>query len=174
MIDALAAARETGLRIGLSVSGARQADTIWHALDVRRDGVRVFDTVQATWNLLERGAEEALAAASDAGMGVIIKEALANGRLAHRRGNVPVHERLVLLENVARELGVSEDVVSLACAASRPWASIVLSGATTAPQLASNLKAVDLDVTNDVHEQLGTLRIDSATYWRERAALPWS
>ena len=86
VIDALARARASGLRIGLTVSGPQQAETIWRALDVRRDGVRVFDTVQATWNLLERAAEQALRAAHDAGLGVIVKEALANGRLASRGG----------------------------------------------------------------------------------------
>jgi aryl-alcohol dehydrogenase-like predicted oxidoreductase len=40
-----------------------------------------FDTVQATWNLLERSAGPVLAEAHAAGLGVIVKEALANGRL---------------------------------------------------------------------------------------------
>jgi len=46
---------------------------------VRRDGERVFDSVQATWNLFERGAESALEDAHSAGMKVVVKESLANG-----------------------------------------------------------------------------------------------
>ena len=44
-----------------------------------------FDCVQATWNVLEPSAGPALAAAHDAGLGVIIKEAVANGRLDRAR-----------------------------------------------------------------------------------------
>ena len=68
LIDAIARLREKGIRAGLSVSGAGQDVAIRRALTVRRDGERVFDSVQATWNLLERGAESALAEAHDAGM----------------------------------------------------------------------------------------------------------
>src|SRR5438067_4106138 len=60
LIDAIARLREKGIRVGLSVSGAGQDVAISRALGVRRDGVRVFDSVQGTWNLFERGAESAL------------------------------------------------------------------------------------------------------------------
>ena len=76
MLDELAGLRASGVSIGLTVTGPRQAQTIERALDVGG-----FDTVQATWNLLEQGAGSALRAAHDAGMGVIVKEPLANGRL---------------------------------------------------------------------------------------------
>ena len=81
LIDAIAKLRERGIRAGLSVSGAGQDVAIRRSLEVRRDGERVFDSVQATWNLLERGAESALQDAHDAGMKVVVKETLANGRL---------------------------------------------------------------------------------------------
>ena len=54
----LAALRERGVRIGLTVTGPRQAATIEQAL-----ATGAFDAVQATWNLHERGAAEALARA---------------------------------------------------------------------------------------------------------------
>src|SRR5205085_4357110 len=57
LIDAIAQLREKGIRPGLSVSGAGQDVAIRRALEVRRDGERGFDSVQAAWNLLERGAE---------------------------------------------------------------------------------------------------------------------
>src|SRR5262249_43516651 len=76
--------REGGWKSGLSRTGPRQADTLRKALAVQVDGARLFDSVQATWNLLERSAGEALAEAHAAGLGVIVKEALANGRLTQR------------------------------------------------------------------------------------------
>ena len=71
LIDAIATLRERGIRAGLSVSGAGQDVAIRRSLEVRRDGERVFDSVQATWNLLERGAESALQDAHDSGMKVV-------------------------------------------------------------------------------------------------------
>ena len=77
--DELARLRAAGVCVGLTATGPRQADTIERALEVGG-----FDAVQATWNLHERSATAALAAAHDAGLGVIVKEALANGRLTAR------------------------------------------------------------------------------------------
>ncbi len=65
VLDELAHIRETGLAIGLTVTGPSQRETIERALEVG-----IFDTVQATWNLLERSAGPALAAAHAAGLGV--------------------------------------------------------------------------------------------------------
>lgn len=77
----LAALAAEGVTIGLSVSGPGQGAAIEAALGVEVDGVPLFRAVQATWNLLEPSAGPALAAAHEAGLTVIVKEALANGRL---------------------------------------------------------------------------------------------
>src|SRR5258705_9973157 len=87
LIDAIARLRERGIRAGLSVSGAGQDIAIRRSLEVSRDGQRVFDSVQATWNLFERGAESALEDAHAAGMKVVVKESLANGRLTGGAGS---------------------------------------------------------------------------------------
>lgn len=168
VIDALARERENDLRIGLSVSGPRQAETILRALEIVRDGERVFESVQATWNLLERSAESALAVAADAGMRVIVKEALANGRLSGR-GDLPP-----ALDRAVRELGVSADAVAIACALAQPWATVVLSGATTLPQLESNVRARAVFLSEKSQTDLAELSMDSAEYWSQRSALPWN
>ena len=51
MRDELARLRESGVCVGFTATGPRQADTIERALEVGG-----FDAVQATWNLLERSA----------------------------------------------------------------------------------------------------------------------
>src|SRR5436305_1641209 len=80
VVEERARLRAGGLKIGLSTSGPRQAETLRRALDVAVAGERLFDCVQATWNLLEPSAGPVLAEAHAAGVGVIVKEALANGR----------------------------------------------------------------------------------------------
>jgi aryl-alcohol dehydrogenase-like predicted oxidoreductase len=153
--------REAGLAIGLSVSGPNQRQTIERALAVGE-----FDAVQATWNLLERSAEPALRAADDAGLTVLVKEAVANGRLTER-GDVP------LLREAAGRAGVSPDALALAAVLAQPWADVVLSGASTPAMLASNLAAAELDGGLD-DERLDALREEPEVYWKTRSALPWN
>jgi aryl-alcohol dehydrogenase-like predicted oxidoreductase len=173
IIDALARARAAGLRIGLTVSGPTQADTISRALEVRRDGGRVFDTVQATWNLLERGAETALGAAHDEGMGVIVKEALANGRLTPR-GVADAPADVALLAQEAERLDVAVDVLALASALAQPWADVVLSGAATVWQLESNMRVATFELPVATADRLRGVAVNSIDYWRARSALPWN
>lgn len=173
-IDALAEARSGGLRIGLTVSGPGQADTIWRALDVRRDGARVFDAVQATWNLLERSVESAVSAAHAEGLGIIVKEALANGRLTTRGANAVRDARIAPLTQEAERLGASVDALALASALAQPWADVVLSGAATAWQLESNVGASAVVVANDTSVALQALAMRPEDYWRDRSALPWT
>jgi aryl-alcohol dehydrogenase-like predicted oxidoreductase len=162
--------RADGLAIGLTVSGPRQADAIRAALDVRVDGVRVFQSVQATWNVLEPSAGAALDEAHRAGLGVLVKEALANGRLAVRWP--PGADRVV--ERIGGELGIAGDAIAIAAALAQPWADVVLSGAVTESQLASNLRALDVRLPPEALDELASLAVPPAAYWAERAALPWT
>ena len=77
--DALAA---LPVRVGFSTSGPAQAAVVRRALALSRHGRPVFTAVQSTWNVLEPSVGPALAEAHDAGAHVLVKEALANGRLA--------------------------------------------------------------------------------------------
>ena len=160
--DELQRLRGDGVAIGLTVTGPNQAETIRHAVEVGG-----FDTVQATWNLLEQSAGWALAAAHRAGLGVIIKEAVANGRLT-ARGDVPE------LIEAARDSGTSPDVLALAAVLAQDWVDVVLSGAATLEELESNLSAEAVKVPDVVFERLSVVREDPATYWDKRAALPWN
>ncbi|HKW41573.1 MAG TPA: aldo/keto reductase [Gemmatimonadales bacterium] len=168
VIDELARVKATGLRVGLTLTGAPQADVLRRALEIRRDGERVFDAVQATWNLLERGAGAALEEAHGAGLQVIVKEALANGRLTERAS------RFTPLWEEAARLHTTVDALALAAALAQPWADVVLSGAATTEQLRSNLRAVDVPWQAETDARLRSLTMESGEYWRERSALPWN
>jgi aryl-alcohol dehydrogenase-like predicted oxidoreductase len=158
----LGALRERGVRIGLTVTGPRQAATIERAL-----ATGGFDAVQATWNLHERGAAGALAKAHEAGLYVMVKEALANGRLT-ARGAAPA------LTREARERGTTEDVLALAAALAQPWADLVLSGAATVGQLRSNLAAREIGWDDELDARLAGLVEEPDSYWAARAELPWN
>ncbi len=72
-------------RCGIVATGCAGA-AIRAALNVRVDGLRLFDVVQSTWNVLEPSVGPALSDAHEAGLGVIVKEAVANWRLTERSG----------------------------------------------------------------------------------------
>jgi aryl-alcohol dehydrogenase-like predicted oxidoreductase len=146
----LIALRAEGMVVGVSVSGPRQADVIRRALRISIDGVNPFQCVQATWNPLEPSAGPALADASDAGWGVIIKEALANGRLAR------------------------QDQVAIAVALSNSWADVVLSGAVTVEQVRRNAAAVAMSIAEPDRQHLLSMAEPAERYWRERRGRPWS
>ena len=162
--EELARLRDGGVFVGLTATGPRQADTIEHALDVGG-----FDAVQATWNLHERSATAALAAAHDAGLGVIVKEALANGRLTARGG-----EAEGPLITAARERGTTPDALALAAVLAHPWADVVLSGAATVDTLRSNLAALDVTWVAELDERLAELAEPADAYWERRAELAWN
>ncbi|MCG5216354.1 aldo/keto reductase [Streptosporangium sp. KLBMP 9127] len=153
--------RADGIAIGLSTTGPRQEDTIRQAI-----GTGIFDTVQSTWNLLARTAGPALAEAHRAGMRVIVKEGMANGRLAGRTAPPA-------LADAARDHGVTPDALALAAVLAQPWAGIVLSGAATAGQLDANLRATGLTWDATLDHRLSGLAEDPDTYWTTRASLPW-
>jgi aryl-alcohol dehydrogenase-like predicted oxidoreductase len=166
--------RKQGWLIGLTLTGARQASTLRKALDVRLDGVPLFAVVQAKWNLLERSAGAALAEAHAAGLGVVIKEALANGRLTTRNSDPAFAEQRRLLESQAARLGASLDALALAAVLARPWVDVVLSGASTAEQVCSNAAALALPWDAEAEEALSALAEEAEVYWRRRSALAWN
>ena len=154
--------KDDGIAIGVTVTGPRQPETIDRAL-----ALGLFDTVQATWNLLERSATEALERAHTAGLGVIVKEAVANGRLTASGA-----EETLLA--AAREYELGPDVLALAVVVDQPWADVVLSGAATSEQLRSNLAALEVVVDHRLQQRLRRLAESPEQYWSERARLSWA
>ncbi|HEU4567203.1 MAG TPA: aldo/keto reductase [Marmoricola sp.] len=167
---ALAELRERGVTVGISTSGAQQADAVREALAVTVDGRPLFTSFQSTWNVLETSVAPALAEARAAGARVIVKEGMANGRLAPGA----VGERESRFQQIAARLGVAPDALALACALAQPWATCVLSGAATAEQVRSNAAARDVEAPADVLEELAALAEAPADYWAARSGRAWA
>ncbi len=159
----LAEMRDEGLVIGLTTSGPHQSRTIRRAIEIEIGGSPLFGTVQATWNLLEPSAGPALAEAHDAGLGVIVKEAMANGRLAN-----PDSEAARTLQHAVHDLPV--DAAAIHAVLAQPWADVVLSGAATVEQLRSNLEAIALEPGLELPE----IAEPAEQYWTMRAMLAWT
>lgn len=148
---------DLGVPIGITVSGPQQGETVRRALRVTVDGRPLFSAVQATWNLLEPSVGPSLAEAKAAGWTVIVKEALANGRLAGPS---------------ASALGECPSSIALAAALAQPWSDVVLSGAVTPEQVRSNAAALAIrDVDLD---RLSQMAVDPVTYWAQRSSMTWT
>ena len=163
----LARLRTEGLAIGLSVSGPRQAETIRRALEAEVDGINPFQSIQATWNVLEPSAGSALDDAHAQGWGVIVKEVLANGRLTDEHAG----PELVELKALARSREATLDAVAFAAALAQPWADVVLCGAVTEAQLRSNLRSLALTIARD---EVPPVAVSPPEYWSRRSALHWA
>jgi aryl-alcohol dehydrogenase-like predicted oxidoreductase len=155
LVDRLHQLADDGVRVGLSTSGPRQAETLRKALALNGP----FTAVQSTWNVLETSAGPALQEAHDAGWFVVVKEAVANGRLTAKAGETPFNE-------FARRHGIAPDALAIGAAVAQPWADVVLSGATTPEQLESNL-------AHHTDGPLTEFAQQPDEYWTERSALPW-
>ncbi|HEV7656430.1 MAG TPA: aldo/keto reductase [Mycobacteriales bacterium] len=159
LLDRLTALRDSGVELGVSTSGPNQAEAI-----ERVAGPGLFTSVQSTWNLMEVSAGPALAAAHDAGWRVVVKEGVANGRLAV---DVPAP-----LAAVATRHGVTPDAVALSAATAQPWCDVILSGAVTPAQLSANASRVELD--DQDRDDLSVLVEKPDAYWRTRSERPWA
>jgi aryl-alcohol dehydrogenase-like predicted oxidoreductase len=170
VLSELSRLREEGVSVGLSLSGPQQAEVLRRALQVQVDGRPLFSCVQATWNLLERSAGPALAEAHAAGWGVIVKEAIANGRLGPRDSNPALQPFRAL----AAELATGPDVLAMAAVLAQPWVSVVLSGAASVAQLESHVRALSLEYDETLDARLRGLVEEPRAYWATRSALPWN
>lgn len=163
VLERLALLRDAGVQVGLSVTGPRQGEIIDAAIAISRGGRRLFDWVQATWNVLEPSAAPALGRAKAVGMKTIAKEGMANGRLSPR-GDVKAWLELAASTNTA------PDALALAVALRQPFLDVVLSGAATVQHLRSNLAAAQVKVIPTVDR----FAIEPVAYWGERSRLLWS
>lgn len=161
--------KERGWALGLSVSGPNQNDVLREAMTLVENGKRLFDSVQCTYNVLEQRPADALQEAHNAGMDVVIKEGLANGRVLKNES----------ILKYAKELDCQPDSLALGCILAQPFEPRVLSGAVSAEQLESNFKA--LEVSKKLKENPELLKeimaacvMKSEDYWNERSALAWN
>ncbi|HER19617.1 MAG: aldo/keto reductase [Halothiobacillaceae bacterium] len=174
VLERLAEIRDAGTAIGLTTSGPEQAETLARAMEVTVGGRPLFDAVQATCNLLEPSVAAQLERASDSGMAVIVKEAVANGRLTARNDRPEDAEAMTRLDRVAGAHGTGRDAIAIAVLLARPWVDMVLSGAGTEEQLAANLSALDVELSADERAMLEDLAEPVTRYWQTRGGLEWN
>ncbi|OXM69492.1 aldo/keto reductase [Amycolatopsis vastitatis] len=165
LLEALAELSANGVAVGFSTSGPAQADAIERAFALEAAGRPVFSAVQSTWNVLEPSAGRALAAAHAAGKRVLVKETLANGRLAVEAPSV--------VRDIAAAHGTGPDAVAVAAVLAQDWAGRAVIGPASTAQLAANLRATALELTVAERDALVAIAEEPGEYWQHRSSLAW-
>jgi aryl-alcohol dehydrogenase-like predicted oxidoreductase len=161
----------------------------------RQNGMPEFVSQQVYLSLQERSAEyEIVPSAIDQRLGLLIWSPLAGGLLSgkYRRGQPPpagsrhasewseppvydedkLYDTIEALVEIAEARGVSAAQVALAWLLGRPGITSVVVGARTDEQLADNLAAATLALTQEEHQRLEAVSRPPLIYpfWHQRAS----
>ena len=163
-----------GLRVGLSVSGADQLEIVKRSLEIQRGGEGLFDVFQVTYNILDQSLGEMARALKVVGKRLVIKEAMANGRL-FPTDRYPRYAPLYgKLEQLAKKYGVGIDAIALRFCLDSIQPFTVLSGASNQHHITDNLKALSFALEPADLASLHSFAVAPEAYWSERKLLGWN
>ena len=166
--------QEHKLKIGLTTTGTNQVEVIKKALDVLVNGEQLFDMFQVTYNLLDQSLQEISMDLIHQNKSIVIKEALANGRVFRNQHYNHYNRMYAVLEDLSKTHNVGIDAISLKYCAQKIPESIVLSGASDADQLKENLKMNSFSLSTDEIILLDSFKVTPEFYWTERKQLQWN
>jgi aryl-alcohol dehydrogenase-like predicted oxidoreductase len=165
---------ERKIFMGISTSGDDQVDIIKKALDIEIQGVRIFDTFQVTYNMLDQGLMEVADELKKRKKRIVIKEALANGRV-FPNDNYPNYSKLYnCLNRLAEKYTVGVDAIALRFCIDTVQPFRVLSGAGTKSHIVDNLKALTIKLEEEELLELQSFKQNATEYWAERKQLTWN
>jgi aryl-alcohol dehydrogenase-like predicted oxidoreductase len=165
---------EYQIEIGITTTGANQVAIIRKALDVTVEGQPLFDAFQVTYNMLDQSLGEISKELVLQEKKIIIKEALANGRVFRNKTYKNYNNLYDELERLSRKYKVGVDAIALQfCGQTNPT-SIILSGASNSEQLQENLKLNTFRLSEEELQELAAFKIAPNRYWEERNQLQWN
>ena len=172
ILQKLWAIKASGIRIGLTTSGANQNEVIEFALQIKQGGEALFDLFQVTYNVFDQSLRLLQEELLD--KHIVVKEALANGRVFPNAEYPAYAKAYELLGHIAKKYHVGVDAVALRfCMDSLPVFK-VLSGASSERQLEENLKVLGFSLDQNDLTLLSSLQVDPTYYWRERKNMSWN
>ena len=180
--------KQTGVQIGISTSGDNQNEILIEALNIKIENQYLFDSFQITYNIFEQSTFEVLNTLKLKDKNIIIKEALANGRVFSKNiinsnfstlfkflkiDESETHTVNLFLEKLAKKYVVGVDAIALRFIIDSVEPDFVLSGASNTGELKDNLKALNFKLTKSEINTLKLLNIPPKEYWEERSNLTW-
>jgi aryl-alcohol dehydrogenase-like predicted oxidoreductase len=166
--------QEFGLRIGMSSTGANQEEVLKVAMDIQHEGKALFDVYQVTYNVLDQSLANITKQLVAQNKRVVVKEAMANGRV-FTNSNFPNYSNLyTFLEQLANKYAVGIDAIAIRFVLDSINPFMVLSGASQKSHITANLKANTFQLTSEELVQLEELSVQPDVYWNERKTLGWN
>ncbi len=164
----------TGLKMGISASGERQSEIVEYAAQIKIENEPLFESFQVTYNLLETNAHSVLQSLIKEGKLIIVKEALANGRIFNNDAYRHYESLYTELKSLSEKYQVSVDAIALRFIMDHLQPGVVLSGAANTKQLSENMKALNFKLDNKELISLKQHTVNSDVYWNERKNLKWN
>ena len=166
--------QQYNLIVGVSTTGPNQAIVLEKAMGIQCEGVPLFGVFQCTYNLLDQSIASLGKAIVKSGKKLVIKEALANGRLMPHKDYQTYAHLYDLLEKLANKYEVGVDAIALQFCLGNMAGATILSGASTQTQLSQNLQSQQFKLTSQELNKLAAFGIDPEAYWSERSSLAWN
>jgi aryl-alcohol dehydrogenase-like predicted oxidoreductase len=162
------------LKIGISSSGATQVKIIEEAQKIVFDGTDLFDSYQVTFNIFEQSCFTILKRLLAYDKTIIIKEALANGRVFRNHLFPEYVQAYSYLEKLAKKYSVGIDAIALRFVIDVLEPTLILSGGAHTTQIKENLKALNFELDANEIAKLQSFKVSSQLYWQERSNLEWN
>jgi aryl-alcohol dehydrogenase-like predicted oxidoreductase len=163
-----------GLLMGITTTGANQIEVLKEALDVEVEGVSLFDAFQVTYNLFDQSFATISKEFSAYNKRLVIKEALANGRVFPNEKYPHYAKVYKVLQTLATKYNVGLDAIALRFCMDGIEPYKVLSGASNKVHLSDNIKATQFELEESDVAMLKEFAIEPEEYWRERKRLGWN
>jgi len=162
------------LRMGITVTGANQVEVLKKAMDVEVEGVLLFDVFQVTYNIFDQSLATISKTLSSQKKRLVIKEALANGRLFPNERYSHYSTAYKILQTLAEKYEVGIDAIGLRFCIDSIDTYKVLSGASNEQHLSDNRRATHFELEENDIAILKELAIPTEQYWKERKQLTWN
>jgi len=162
------------LHIGITTTGANQTEVLKKALKVEIDGIELFDAFQVTYNIIEQDLASMADVIAKNDKRLIIKEALANGRIFPNTQYPHYEQAYRYLNQLAKKYSVGVDAIALRFCMDTLPVYKVLSGAANSLHLSANMKTLDFKLEPIDIALLKDLAIPPKEYWTERKQLGWN
>lgn len=162
------------LKIGITTSGSNQVEILKKSLDITVNGTQLFDAFQVTYNMLDQSLLNIAEEMNANGKRIIIKEALANGRIFRNKNYANYNPLYNTLEALATKYKVGVDAIALRFCIDTVNPFMVLSGASAVFQISENLKANQFEIEKQDIDLLKSFKVAPNDYWNERKKLSWN
>ncbi len=162
------------IKIGITTSGNNQVEVLKKAIDISVNNTQIFETFQVTYNMLDQSLDLVANDIIKEGKRIIIKEALANGRVFRNKNYSSYNDLYNLLEILAKKYNVGVDAIALRFCIDTINPFMVLSGASEEFQVLENLKAHQIVLEQEDIILLKSFKTDPNAYWNERKRLNWN